>query len=42
MSDMKRKKGKTLKELPASVGVQYATGEEYRTNFRKNEEMEPK
>ena len=33
----------TLKdELPSSVGVQYATGEEWRTNSRKNEEMEPK
>ena len=33
----------TLKdELPRSVGAQYATGEEYRNNSRKNEEMEPK
>ena len=33
----------TLKdELPRSVGVQYATGEECRNNSRKNEEMEPK
>ena len=29
-------------ELPRSVGVQYATGEEWRNNSRKNEEMEPK
>ena len=43
MISMKRQKGKTLKdELPRLVGVQYATGEKYRTNFRKNEEMEPK
>ena len=33
----------TLKdELPRSVGVYYATGEEWRNNSRKNEEMEPK
>ena len=33
----------TLKdELPRSVGTQYATGEEWRSNSRKNEETEPK
>ena len=33
----------TLKdELPRSVGTQYATGEEFRNNFRKNEEKKPK
>ena len=33
----------TLKdELPKSVGVQYATGEEWRSHFRKKEEMETK
>ena len=33
----------TLKdELLRLVGVQYATGEEWRNNSRKNEEMEPK
>ena len=33
----------TLKdELPRSVGAQNATGEEWRNNFRKNEEIEPK
>ena len=33
----------TLKdELSRSVGAQYATGEEWRNNSRKNEEMEPK
>ena len=40
---MKKKKDRTLKdELPRSVGAQYATGEEWRNNSRKNEEMEPK
>ena len=29
-------------ELPRSVGTQYATGEEWRNNSRKNEETEPK
>ena len=29
-------------ELPRLVGVQYATGEEWRNNSRKNEEAEPK
>ena len=29
-------------ELPRSVGDQYATGEEWRNNSRKNEETEPK
>ena len=33
----------TLKdELPRSVGAQYATGQEWRNNIRKNEEMELK
>ena len=33
----------TLKdELPRSEGTQYATGEEWKNNSRKNEEMEPK
>ena len=40
---MKRQKGKTLKEeFPRSVGAQYATGDQWRNNFRKNERMEPK
>ena len=35
---MKRQKGMTLKdELPRLVGAQYATGEEWRNNSRKNE-----
>ena len=43
MSSMKRQKVRTLKEeLPKLVGAQYATGEEWRNNSRKNEEMEPK
>ena len=29
-------------ELPRLVGVQYATGDQWRNNSRKNEEMEPK
>ena len=43
MNSMKRQKYMTLKdELPRSVGAQYATGEEWRNNSRKNEGMEPK
>ena len=43
MNSMKRQKDMTLKdELPRSVGVQCATGEEWRKNSIKNEEMEPK
>ena len=43
MNSMKRQKGMTLKdELPRSVGTQYATGEEWRNSFRKNEEIELK
>ena len=43
MNSIKRQKDRTLKdELPRSVGHQYATGDEQRNNFRKNEEMEPK
>ena len=42
MNSMKRQKHMILKdELPRSVGAQYATGEEWRNNSRKNEEMEP-
>ena len=29
-------------ELPKAVGAQYATGEEWRNSFRKNEEAEQK
>ena len=43
MNSMKRQKDRTLKdELPRSVGAQYATGNQWRNNFRKNEGMEPK
>ena len=39
---MKRQKDSTLKdELPRLIGPQYATGEEWRNNSRKNEETEP-
>ena len=39
---MKRQKDTTLKdELPSLVGAQYAPGEEWTDNSRKNEEMEP-
>ena len=43
MNSMKRQKDRTLKnELLRLVGAQYATGDQWRNNFRKNEEMEPK
>ena len=43
MNIMKRQKDRTLKdELPRSVGAQYATGDQWRNNSRKNEETEPK
>ena len=43
MNSMKRHKDRTLKdELPRSVGAQYATGEQWRNNSRKNEVMEKK
>ena len=43
MNSMKRPKDRTLKdEFPRSVGAQYATGDQWRNNSRKNEEMEPK
>ena len=43
MNSMKRQKDRTLKdELPRSVGAQYATGDQWRNNSRKNEEMESK
>ena len=39
----KTQKDKTLKdELLRLVGAQYTTGEEWKNNPRKNEEMEPK
>ena len=43
MNCMKRQKDSSLKdELPRSVGAQYATGDQWRNNSRKNEGMEPK
>ena len=43
MNSKKRQKDRTLKdELPRSVGAQYATGDQWRNNFKKNEGMEPK
>ena len=40
---MNRQKDRTLKdEFPKSVGGPYATGDQWRNNSRKNEEMEPK
>ena len=43
MNSMKRQKDRTLKdELPRSIGAQHATGEQWRNNSRKNEEMAPK
>ena len=43
MNSMKRQNDRILKEeLPRSVGAQYATGDQWRNNSRKNEEMELK
>ena len=43
MNSMKRQKDRTLKdELPRLVGAQYATGDQWKNNSRKNEGMEPK
>ena len=43
MNSMKRQNDRILKEeLPRLVGAQYATGDQWRNNSRKNEEMEPK
>ena len=43
MKSMKRQNYRILKEeLPRSVGVQYATGDQWRNNYRKNEGIEPK
>ena len=43
MNSMKRQKDRTLKDgLPRSVGAQYATGDQWRNNSKKNEDMEPK
>ena len=43
MNSMKRKNDRLPKEgLPRSVNAQYATGDQWRNNSRKNERMEPK
>ena len=43
MNSMKRQKDRTLKdELSRLVGTQYAPGDQWRNNSKKNEEMEPK
>ena len=43
MNSMKRQKYRILKdELLRLVGAQYATGDQWRNNIRKKEEMEPK
>ena len=43
MNSMKRQNDRILKEkLPRSVGAQYATGDQWRNNSRKNEGMKPK
>ena len=43
MSSMKSQKDRTLKdELTRLVGAQYATGDQWRNNYGKNEETEPK
>ena len=42
MNSMKRQKERTLKDgLPRSVVAQYTTGDQWRSNSRKTEEMEP-
>ena len=42
-NSMKRQYDRIPKEeLPRSLGTQYATGDQWRNNFRKNEGMEPK
>ena len=43
MNSIKMQNERILKEeLPRSVGAQYATGDQWRSNSRKNEGMEPK
>ena len=43
MNSMKRQKDRTPKdELPRSIGAQYATGDQWRNNSRKNDGMETK
>ena len=43
MKSMKRQNDRILKEeIPRSVGAQYATGDQWRNNSRKNERIETK
>ena len=43
MNSLERQKDMTLKdELPRLVGAQYAPGDQWRNNSRKNEETQPK
>ena len=43
MNSMKRQNDRISKEaLPRSLGAQYAAGDQWRNNSRKNEEIEPK
>ena len=43
MDSIKRQNDRIPKEeLPRSVSAQYATGDQWRNNSRKNEGMEPK
>ena len=43
MNSIRKQNDRILKdELPRLVGAQYATGDQWRNNSRKNEEMEPK
>ena len=43
MNSVRSQNDKILKDdLPRSVGAQYATGDQWRNNSRKNEGMEPK
>ena len=43
MNSMRRQNDRKLKEeLPRTVGAKYATGDQWRSNSRKNEGMEPR
>ena len=43
VNSMKRQNDRILKEeLPRSLGAQYATGDQWRSNSRKNEGTKPK
>ena len=43
MNSMKRQNDRILKEEPPrSVGAEYATGDQWRNNSKKNKEREPK